>query len=516
MLSPVLQNLLLSCGLIFLLGSIMFYRKSERLAIGFLLFGALLLRFYMAQLDPFLNLWDERYHALVAKNMLQAPFKPMLYLEPALPYDFSHWQKNHVWLHKQPLFLWQIALAFKIFGVSPFVLRLPTVLMTTGVVYFIFRLGKIIANPKAGFYGAVLFAGSFFCLELCSGVMSMEHNDAAFLFYTSASVWAWAEFRNSKKRYWLFLIGLFSGMAILVKWLTGLLVFSGWGLAILTSRTERKRLGAWLEIAFSFLVCLLTFLPWQIYITRRFPKESAFEYAYNTRHIFEPVEGHEGTAWFHLENLTNLYNPVIAFLLPLALIFLLRQLKTNFFRVAVFSYISLVYLFFSVVVATKLPSYVFIVAPYLFLALGAFIFGLETFLERRLRNKTVVQVFVVFMLSLTCYFTLNYERIWNGHFSYSYYGVENYRAARINNTAIYKKLPSQFKGEPPVIFNCKRTEHIEAMFYSGFTAYDFLPKPEEVRALQTRKIKIAVFDDGKLPEYLQQDSKVVKLQDALQ
>ena len=516
MLPPVLQYLLLSSGLLFVLGSMAVFRKSERWAIGCLLLGALLLRFYMAQLDPFLNLWDERYHALVAKNMLQAPFKPMLYLDPVLPYDFTDWQKNNVWLHKQPLFLWQIALAFKIFGVSPFVLRLPTALMTTGVVYFVFRLGKIMVNRNAGFYGAVLFSVSFFCLELCSGVMSMEHNDAAFFFYTCASIWALAEFRNTEKRYWLLLIGLFSGMAVLVKWLTGLLVFSGWGLAILFSRTERKRLSAWLELALSFLVCMVTFLPWQVYITLRFPRESAYEYAYNTRHIFEPVEGHGGSAWFHLENLANLYNPVIAFLLPLGLIFLFRQLKTNYFRIAVFTYIGVVYLFFSVIVASKLPSYVFIAAPFLFLSLGALLFTIENFLESRLNSRALVRILTGVLVMMAGYFTLNYQRIWEGHFSYNYYGIENYREARINNTEIYKNLPGRFWGEPHVIFNCKKKEHIEAMFFSGYTVYDCIPKPEEVQKLQRRHIKIAIFDNGKLPEYLLNSSEIIKLADELQ
>ncbi len=35
--------------------------------------------------------WDERYHALVAKNMIEQPFKPMLYKNPVLPYDYKDW-----------------------------------------------------------------------------------------------------------------------------------------------------------------------------------------------------------------------------------------------------------------------------------------------------------------------------------------------------------------------------------------------------------------------------------------
>jgi len=43
--------------------------------------GALGVRIFAAMLDPFLNTWDEQFHALVAKNMMANPFKPMLYAE---------------------------------------------------------------------------------------------------------------------------------------------------------------------------------------------------------------------------------------------------------------------------------------------------------------------------------------------------------------------------------------------------------------------------------------------------
>lgn len=41
-----------------------------------------ILSFYAISLDDFLNLWDERFHALVAKNMIGSPLMPSLYESP--------------------------------------------------------------------------------------------------------------------------------------------------------------------------------------------------------------------------------------------------------------------------------------------------------------------------------------------------------------------------------------------------------------------------------------------------
>ena len=52
--------------------SLYFYyvRGNIKIALIFLLISAFLLRLLMISLDPFLHEWDERFHALVAKNMI--------------------------------------------------------------------------------------------------------------------------------------------------------------------------------------------------------------------------------------------------------------------------------------------------------------------------------------------------------------------------------------------------------------------------------------------------------------
>ena len=110
---PDLKDSLLLGSLLSFILSFAFLAKNNSLSSLFLFVSGILVYSYGALLDDFLNVWDERYHALVAKNMIDHPFTPMLYADPVLDQEYSGWFKGHVWLHKQPLFMWQMALSMK-------------------------------------------------------------------------------------------------------------------------------------------------------------------------------------------------------------------------------------------------------------------------------------------------------------------------------------------------------------------------------------------------------------------
>ena len=280
-----------------------------RSKIIYLVILALLIRGLLTGADSYLNEWDERYHALVAKNMMDEPFKPMMRTDPVLEYDYKSWCCNHIWLHKQPLFLWQMALSLKVLGVNEIALRFPSALMGSIAVLFIFQIALFWTKDKQiSFLSAFLAVFAFYQLELTSGRMTCDHNDVAFSFYMTASIWAFIRYLKSNNSWkWAIMIGLFAGAAILNKWLTGLLIFGGWGLYVLLDYNTRKDILHYLKILFAFLVCCIVFLPWQIYILNAFPLESAFEFSFNSEHISEAVEGHGGTIFFHLEKLPYLY-----------------------------------------------------------------------------------------------------------------------------------------------------------------------------------------------------------------
>ena len=108
--------------------------------------AAVLIRAY-AGADLALHPWDERYHALVAKNLIANPLVPTLRLDPVLDYDFRNWESNHVWLHKPPLALWMQAASMRVFGVSEWPMRFPSLLVSTLSVVTTYGIGHVLMSP---------------------------------------------------------------------------------------------------------------------------------------------------------------------------------------------------------------------------------------------------------------------------------------------------------------------------------------------------------------------------------
>ncbi len=512
------QLLPLYPALLLVILSIIFFevKENKKTALILLLLGGLGVRVFMALLDPYLNMWDEQFHALVAKNMISHPFKPMLYVDPVFPVDISNWSGNHVWLHKQPLFLWQIALSIKLFGLNEFAVRLPSILLSTVIIYFIFRIGKITISEKAGYYGALIYAMGTFSLELVAGNMRLEHNDTAFICYVTASIWAWVEFNISQKRRWLILIGLFSGGAILIKWLTGFLVYSGWGLTILFNKDKRKRIIHYIYLLISLGITVLVFLPWQIYIMWRFPREAACEYSHNTKHILEAIGPHKGNFWYYFEITALQYGPFFQFLIPVGLFLLFKFLKKPDFKIVFATYIIALYCFFSFV-ETKMPAFTYAGCIVVFLSLGIFI---EKFFQIIILNRKVVKkrillvLFPIIILSVLATLSLDIEKIQLNH-TFWKQSEFDYRGIRIRDTEIIKTLPDILPPGDYVIMNCRQLEHVLVMFYTDYTAYDFMLSYDNYKVLKDKGVKMAVFDNNNLPDYLLNDPEVFKIKSAI-
>ena len=151
-----------------LLSIILQYKSRTGWAVLSLFIAACSLRWFVGHLDPFLADWDERYYALVARNMMDDPFHPMLKTEILFPYDIKAWCCNHIWLHKQPLYMWQMALSMKIFGVSEFTMRYPSILMGALMVPMLYRITLLYTkNAWLAFAAAFMFCCSCYHLQLC-------------------------------------------------------------------------------------------------------------------------------------------------------------------------------------------------------------------------------------------------------------------------------------------------------------------------------------------------------------
>ena len=496
---------------VLLICSVLLFRRHKNISLSLLFIGTLCLGYFIANLDHFLILWDEQYHALVAKNLSKDFLKPMLYADPVLDFDYKNWTNNQIWLHKQPLFLWQMALSIKLFGATELAVRIPSILMHAIIPLFIYRIGKIIKDEETGYYGALLFAVAYFPLELVAGGYTTDHNDVAFLFYVTASFWAWFEYQKSQNKYWLILIGVFSGCAVLVKWLMGLLVYVIWIITkTIVNPGQTFKVGSYLPLVYSGIVSLLVFLPWQIYILTKYPIEASYEYKLNSAHFFEVIEGHAQSTWFHFVDARNLIygsGDVIPIILLFGLIFLTIKIPNKTYKVAVLSSVVFVYGFYTLA-STKMISFTIIAGPFIYLGLGHLIGSLLLWIRNKVKIKILVQILVILIPLSAAYTALNLRKIQNYHTDWKPHDNRNRAAEKIEMQFI-NSIKDQLDDEY-VIFNASLTVngHIPVMFYTDNVAYSFIPSESQIQKVKEQNRKIAVVDLDGLPDYILNDKSI--------
>jgi 4-amino-4-deoxy-L-arabinose transferase-like glycosyltransferase len=456
------------------------YRKSNfSFAVALLVLAGLILRFYLAA-DFYLHAWDERYHALVAKNMLTDPFRPILFKEALLPYDYTDWTNNHVWLHKQPFSLWMMALSMKIFGVNELALRLPSILFSSACIVLTYRIGWRLLNKHVGYIAAFLCAIHGLIIELTSGRVTTDHVDIAFLFFITLGIYFAVEFAERKKQILNVFCGIAVGIAILCKWLPALIVFGVWFFLQLNKEcniTKRILFSGIVLVVFTVLVAL----PWQVYIHLNFPLEAGWESLYNVKHLSEDVEGHGKGWWYHWDRLRIIYGEII-YLPMLYFIYQTFGNGINFTRLALLTWVVVPFLFFSFA-ATKMQGYTLFTAPALFIITAWFYQELRqtTFLGYK---RILVGLVMFLLIALPIRYSLERIKPFEQH---------------DRNPAWVSELKTlnKYNGEKVVLFNVNR--YIEAMFYSDIIAYRNLPMRSELERLQNRGYYLLINTKGLTP-----------------
>lgn len=361
----------LTIGIVIFVVGMYFYsfKKSAVWYYACFFTGTVMIGIGFSTVADYLFAWDEQFHAVVAKSMLNNPFKPILF-EEKYHLGYQYWSANHIWLHKQPLFLWQIATSYKIFGVNLLALRLPSIFLHAATTVLVLSIAKRYLKPYLALLAATLFAFSDFRLGMVCGSIGMDHNDIAFGFYITASFWAWIKYQESKRFKWVVWIGVFCGAAILCKWLVGLVVFSGWGIVLMS--TELKSKTAWRHIFTSLLIAFMLAMPWQVFCYFNYKKEFLYEMNYNSLHFFEGLEGHTGDGFFYFQGMFDLYGqgflvPVIIFF-GLLLMLSIGIVKRNCYFIFGASVFIIVFGFFTIA-ATKMAAYISITMVFGYIAL---------------------------------------------------------------------------------------------------------------------------------------------------
>jgi 4-amino-4-deoxy-L-arabinose transferase-like glycosyltransferase len=468
------------CGIGYSISWKYWKKDNYKIAVFLVLICGLALRIYTST-DFFLHTWDERYHALVAKNLISHPLTPTLYNNPILPYDYKNWSANNIWLHKQPLPLWTMAASMWIFGINEIALRLPSILLTTIGIWLTFIVGSYFFNKNIGYLSAFFYSINGLIIELTGGRVATDHIDIFFLFFVELAVFFSIKFVQNKKIFYNILAGVGIGFAILSKWLPALIVFPIWLLLIIDSRNFKSK-----EIIFQFLVlfitCVVVFLPWQLYIFKTFPIEANWEASFNFKHITDVLEEQTGPFYYFVNKIRINYGELIY--LPL-LWFLWKTMQNlkDYKRIAVSIWFLAPFLFFSFA-KTKMQAYILFTSPALFLMTSEFWIMLYEF-KKKVKLKWFFNILLILLIALPIRYAI--ERIKPFEKSdKNPQWVANLK--KLNNKQINKG----------VLFNYDKP--IEAMFYTNLTVYTHIPDKQVIIELIEKGYTVIINDNGNIPE----------------
>jgi 4-amino-4-deoxy-L-arabinose transferase-like glycosyltransferase len=463
--------------------SVVVFQYKEKNGLLILLIGAFLLRLWAAQLSPFLHLWDEQFHALVAKNLANDWLNPILM--PEVPHfsSIDSWVTSHVWLHKQPFFLWMIALSIKLFGATEFAVRFPTVIFSVLAVYGVYRIGKNLFTSQVGYWAAFLMTTSFVSLNLASGLETTDHNDAVFVALITCSFWFYSNYHISQKRIWGVLVGIMVGCAVLTKWLTGFLIFLPWFILLIR---DYKSIRSWVDFSLAFVVSLLIFLPWQVYAYVNYTEMYLLELAYNGKHFFEIIEFHDGGLDFHFEKLNYLYFDLnhwfLVLIMLMVFMYIWKKKGREIFIVLVLP-IVFVYTFFTIA-TTKMPLFTFMVSPLVYVCFGSGLVFVTNLLQKYVVNRKIqipLQVLFFFFIGVQS-LQINKFRILHDQSiqkDWSYAKLKTHeKQAILEMKSHLDEVNKQY-----VVFNTRPFSHPSFTFYTDYAAYDFLPSEDELNFL---------------------------------
>lgn len=507
------QQILIVIAFSFYFSSVLLFEFNSKrsFSVLFLVLGTLLFKIFVITADEFINTWDEQFHALVAKNMSHELFTPKLYRDTILPYNYINWDKNYIWLHKQPFFMVQMAMAIKLLGNTAFAVRLPSAVCFAFATFCVYKIGENVFTKRIGFIGALFFSMNYFFNEFMVGTQPTDHNDLIFMCYIVASIWAFTEYLKNKTGFkWMLLIALFSSFAVLTKWLPGYIVFGIWFVFLIqqkhTFKTNRKD---WFNLFKTFCLALILPMAWQIYTFARFPLEAAQEHAFNVAHISIAMDAHGGDAFFYFESLTKAIGYITSFFIIPGLILLYRYVKDKKLFICFLFAVVIVYSFFTFV-ATKMPGFTFFVFFIFFLGFGAIgqsLYDLFKIASNKIKQILFVAVLIYCSIVLCKFETFQENHtVWKKNDGY----MQFIRSQNNNWYNTCKALTDEFKNEKLVVFNCPEFDYIKLMFYTNYIGYSLIPSRFEVNLAKIKKYKIAILDNDNLPDYIVKDSSIIK------
>lgn len=460
------------------------YRKNRLyLSLFLILLCGLTMRIYMAS-DRYLHEWDERYHALVAKNLIHHPLKPTLYDNIIIQNDYRLWIANNVWLHKPTVPLWVISASIYAFGSNEFAVRLPSLLLSLLAIYLTFLIGCILFDKRIGLLAAFFQSINGIVLEVAGGKLASDHVETFFdVFIEVAILFCIISIVKKNRYYYSFISGIFIGLAIISKWFPAMLVFPVWLIgAVFSKKYTLKEIISHLLIM--ALGCVIFAVPWFMFFLLQYPKEARWEIYRSVVAYSESIEGWGAEWWYYINYVEIIFGEIVYIPLIFAIYRLIKDQKDWALKLLTTWWVIPVIIFsFGV---TKRHTYLLISAPAYFIITAWYWFYLK---DTLLNKKYYWLKILVLILLIALPIRLTIER------------MKPFNRVDMNPKWVQdiRQLNQQIKDKKVVIFN---SEHpIETMFYTNFVAYSGTPDSTIINKFNSLSYTLYKYQNG-LPERL--------------
>jgi 4-amino-4-deoxy-L-arabinose transferase-like glycosyltransferase len=284
------------------------------------------------------------------------------------------------YLDKPPLFYWQVALSYRLAGVSEGAARLVPALAVHGCVLLSWFFGRRWLGETAAWRGAILLA-------VAPGLVTVGRLlllDSLLAFWTTLALFAGYEARRGERLRWgwWLVAAAGSGLGTLAKGPVALLLVLPplWLDRVLHRRAERgqrplMRPGRAAWVAFALVVGAIA-LPWYVTVACRIP--GFVRYFLWEHHVmrFLTAYAHAHGVWFYGPVLVLGLLPALPWLVPFIRFLLNGSDEAARSRPAELGFLLLAggwCVFFFTLSTGKLPTYVLPAFPPLALALGHFL-----------------------------------------------------------------------------------------------------------------------------------------------
>ncbi len=297
------------------------------------------------------------------------------------------------YLVRPPLHFWMIAVSYKLFGQTEFATRLPLALIVVALLLLVFEFGRRFFNLRVGLYGVLILASSpglfiFTRTVNQEAICALEFIAVFYLFLR-----AWTGGLEPRLGYWG--VAVLCGVAVLTRGLVGI-VFPVATIVVFITATRGWHRWRELRPFSSLLILLSVAAPWHILTEIRAP---GFLWAYFVNDHFKRALGTRWPPDYSAVPLGLWWAAHLVWLFPWSFFtpvlvrdFLASRIperdwsKTSQARVLLFSWVGLIFLFFSAVGGSRMEYYSLAAWPGIALLLAAALAGSEQTGHRWLRG----------------------------------------------------------------------------------------------------------------------------------